>query len=266
MSFYIIKTDQQNPRHHGLHTNNSPYVITTDPSPGDEIVYVLPFSVRRQYDESGQICGGHAQIDCSSYLKENQSDSVRLRILSHLGRASFMGEDGTEDAFGHDMLVTLFLEVLRGCDWSYCPIDVEIVPKPEHSSDKLSQEYDSYVLWCRSHLNFAYGPGKGWQLEDPNQEEVLRESRSERLSEYLLNEFRLQCKALSDDHFEILKQQVLLETDDQEWINREPGREWAWNPVACTLHTLTKAQAHYSFNAQQATVFVQQQIIQRIGR
>lgn len=267
MSFYIIETDEENPRHHGMHKNTSPFVITANPNPGDNITYTLPFEIDKTFDENGQIVNGTAEISCFSYTKEDRFQEVRIKVLSHLGRDVFLGEDGAEDAFGHDILVDLFLEVLKGCDWGYAPVDIEIVPKPERGSDKLSKQYDEYILWRRCRHHFSYTPENGWKLESPDHEAILRKSREDRVRDFLRDEFRKQCKALSDEEFEALKQKVLTECEatDQEWINREVGREWASNPVACTLHKLTRSARLHTFDSPQAIKFAAQQIAQRLS-
>lgn len=239
---YIIKTNN-NPDHHGFHTNTSPYVLTTDPYPGDEIVYVLRGQVEKKY-EGIYLTEGSFQLGTHS-LSSSVGEKTKIRILSHLGRSTLLGEDSAEEAFGNDCLVELVVEILNGKDWNYAPCEIEIIPKPDHKDKDgfTSREWWEWI--CFDEIKLEFSEEFGWQKVDlvektkRSVERHLLESRED----YLRKVLRGKVASLSEQKFVVVKK-IATESvpDKKEWIEREEGKKWAENPVAMAFYDIIKSQ------------------------
>lgn len=151
INLYVCKTNPKISAHHGLHANTAPYVVTTDPEPGDVIVYRLAGACTQDF-ENGERVSARATLTCW----HNETQIVRL--ISHAGRNATLGEDGLESAFGEDITEELFIESLplgrdRG-QWGYAPVDVKVYDaKPMTSKERVSLAI----------LNFELGEDLYWE-------------------------------------------------------------------------------------------------------
>ena len=143
-SIYIVKTDRANPRHHGLHTNTSSHVITLTPSPGDQIEFVCRGEKNEIFTavENGSLqTGGSASVIFYSETAQSPHKHVGIKITSHPGRATMLGEDGLEDAFGNS-IAPLLCELLNRADWKYAPVEVEVAPLDQASEFQFQYQRD----------------------------------------------------------------------------------------------------------------------------
>jgi hypothetical protein len=107
---FIVKTREDAPRHHGLHTNTSEHLLARRPEPGDVIVAVL--------DGTRWVRGGVDRL-------ETEAIEVQLRgkVERHGGRSAMLGEDTHDEAFGGNALADLIPEVFAyECGWNYAPV------------------------------------------------------------------------------------------------------------------------------------------------
>jgi|GEM_PF-4856668 len=247
ISLYIVETDRENGSHHGLHTNTSPFVISSVVYPGDKIAYILRGEITRQYNtEQGEYTssavpvGGSAELSLFSFQSPDDRKTTKIRVLSHLGRGVFLGEDGAENAFGHECLSQLFIEIISGAGWIYAPIEVERIEQPSFDkADFTSREWWEWI--CDETLKFSCSSNNIWifdenrlEVEAPVNDHLLRERE-----EYLRGKLRGWIRQLTMKDFEGWKQ-FCVENDPKsiEWIQRKEGREWEENPVAMTIYGL----------------------------
>jgi len=138
-NLYVVLTSARSVDHHGLHTTTSKYLLARFVRPGDSVVAVLEGLVitvcEWTEDDRCEIVSQEAHLDMTSRWQlhgekpEADGDACTIIIRGHLGRAVMLGEDGAEDAFGHDVLAQLWLETLSTeCPWAYAPVDVTFDP------------------------------------------------------------------------------------------------------------------------------------------
>lgn len=132
---FVIATDPKNNRHHGLHTNTAPHVLTTNPGTSDKIVAKLDGALwltRELLEDNDSDFHCHKILKGRFTLDLTSSDGFDVNLVSfgsHPGRAPMLGEDGLEDAFGRDILPELICEKLdektwrvETCGWNYAPV------------------------------------------------------------------------------------------------------------------------------------------------
>jgi hypothetical protein len=143
--FFLVKTDHTNPRHHGLRTNTSPYLITAEPGPGDQIAARFDGQIRwrlrpekSQYADEIPGAIDWQMISAEAKLHLDDDDAAEYVVASHPGRGPSLGEDMLEDAFGQPVMADLLREYLeawccpaeRNC-WRYAPVVAEKKPQDE---------------------------------------------------------------------------------------------------------------------------------------
>lgn len=139
---YVVETDPENPRHHEGVANKSTYLITTQPKPGDRIIYVLEDDAPWGDEKAG--------LQLFSYTKKSRVD----RVKCNLRRSAQSGESG-------EYLSKLWLEKLNGsADWEYAPCEVELIPEPNYTQKK---EWEQWKF--NSRLEATHKQGR-WILED----------------------------------------------------------------------------------------------------
>lgn len=268
LNLYFVKTDPSNPNHHGaLHTNTAPFVLTTSPAPGDQVEYVLSGSYETQFvfvSENDQQrikrVGGQAELELFSHAPKQadfQSKKKKLRVLSHLGRSVMLGEDGTEDAFGHDVLADLWLEILNGGRWSYAPCSLEIEEKPE--------DPDRRDEWrARRSLQARWTPEQEWERVDTTSEEneYIERHRRERKREQRRERSQVLISGLSTSELLELAYQVAeIEPDHASWLlsalscRRNKRKEDVSNSLQSRLaFVLTNHQISFQFEGERCIV------------
>lgn len=142
---FIVRTSMDRGDHHGLHTNTSPFVLTDSPKAGDVVETYLAISGDYEIaNESLKLVSGSIRL-CDNY---------RFALLSHAGRSALLGEDGLEDATGHDCLLELVGERLLGTKtWSYAPCDLRVQKSSKDGTDlprsvefTVSEDRQSLIL------------------------------------------------------------------------------------------------------------------------
>jgi len=134
LNLYVVRTNRQKEDHHGMRENTAPYVLTPNVGPGDYIEYVLYGEETEAWDgRDGDVSRMDGWAELDTRINDNKE---KIIIISHLGRSPSIGEDGCEDAFGHDITTDLWLEVLDGANWNYAPCDIEIIAKPENKEER----------------------------------------------------------------------------------------------------------------------------------
>lgn len=145
---YVVHTDATNPRHHGLHTNTAPYLLTDAPGEGDRVFGVLDGALECEALDDGSYRVVEAWSERVLKVGAGTYDAKYYRLATHAGRSAMIGEDGLEDAFGGDALAELLPELARaGRGWTYAPIDlVEIDPAKDRG---LLVRLIDDALWVR---------------------------------------------------------------------------------------------------------------------
>jgi hypothetical protein len=130
-----------------LHTITSDHLLTWQVNPGDEIIYRIPC-----YLEKGEDGVYHLRIDLLVELPPDLGNPEKpvwnrkgfLKITTHLGRPVALGEDGCENAYGHNFFDYFLVQHRRapGLDLrelEYIPCSVECIPADTLDDDEYKK-------------------------------------------------------------------------------------------------------------------------------
>jgi hypothetical protein len=114
INLYVIVADPKRHGAHSLHTLTAPFVLTTEPQPGDMIHAVIKgMKLKRgSSDETG-----------TRFRSVGVSFYSRGKLKGHAGRSARLGEDSLETR--DDALAELVPELLGERSWRYAPMDWE---------------------------------------------------------------------------------------------------------------------------------------------
>lgn len=133
---YIVKTNPKNPRHNGLRSNPSKYVLTFRPNPGDEIEFVLQGTMEVWKRISGLNCSSILVVAYAIRQHSERASSrhgyVKIQISSSPSHECSLGEDTWEDSADHPILGELIAEGFNPwedpwnpCEWLYSPVEIK---------------------------------------------------------------------------------------------------------------------------------------------
>jgi len=127
-----------------LHTPKGPHLLTWNPAPGDSIL--ARFDVQFTAETAGPNAYRFTSAQLYRELLTRTGKVFCAFCESVLGRAVSLGEDGAEDAFGHDELRRTLESAIHENDWRdvQCDYRLEEVPDEPVSEEQESFE-DSFV-------------------------------------------------------------------------------------------------------------------------
>lgn len=129
-----------------LHTRRASHVLAWEVNPGEEVVAKLrvdlSYQVHLHENSYGKYIGmtpHSASCNPVIYPPIIQKEFL-VKLTSVLGRSVMLGEDGAEDAFGHNALHDHISAAINNNDWQRSLVACEIIMEPENDA-----EYDRWV-------------------------------------------------------------------------------------------------------------------------
>lgn len=149
---YLVEADPARHGRYSLHTLTARHLLTLRPAARD-VIYASGTAMATWSDRSGI----SLWVELWREGADNPRDYTYFRVTSHPGRSALLGEDGLEDAYGHDVLTDLVAEhldprpattsedgvaypprlcwaTIAGEPWRYAPVHVTELPDPDEDA------------------------------------------------------------------------------------------------------------------------------------